>query len=50
MDRPGDRAGVATRFAEWQAIGFDAAACPVRDVLDRVGDKWSMLVLAPDGA
>lgn len=24
---------------------FDAAPCPVRDVLDRVGDRWSMLVL-----
>jgi DNA-binding HxlR family transcriptional regulator len=23
----------------------DADACPVRDVLDRIGDRWSMLVL-----
>jgi len=23
----------------------DADACPIRDVLDRVGDRWSMLVL-----
>lgn len=23
----------------------DAAACPVRDVLDRIGDKWSTLFL-----
>jgi len=23
----------------------DAKACPIRNVLDRVGDKWSLLVL-----
>ncbi len=23
----------------------DAGRCPVRDVLDRIGDRWSMLVL-----
>jgi DNA-binding HxlR family transcriptional regulator len=23
----------------------DAARCPVRDVLDRIGDRWSMLVI-----
>src|ERR1700745_3246485 len=23
----------------------DSEACPIRDVLDRVGDRWSMLVL-----
>ena len=45
MDQPGDGVGLATRFADWQAIGFDAAACPVRNVLDRVGDKWTMLTL-----
>lgn len=28
-----------------QGAGFDAAHCPVRDVLDRVGDKWSSLIL-----
>ena len=40
-----DQASLATRFTEWQAAGFDAAACPVRNVLDRVGDKWTMLAL-----
>ena len=25
--------------------GSTGAECPVRDVLDRIGDKWSMLVL-----
>ena len=32
-------------FARWTSAGFDAAACPVRNVLDRVGDKWTVLVL-----
>lgn len=36
---------LATRFDEWQAKGFDAEACPVRNVLDRIGDKWTMLLL-----
>ena len=31
--------------AAWQAAGFDPARCPVRNVLDRIGDKWSMLML-----
>lgn len=39
-------APLAAAFAGWQAAGFDAAACPVRDVLDRIGDKWTVLVLA----
>lgn len=39
-------AQLAARFADWQAAGFDPAACPVRGVLDRVGDKWTTLVLA----
>lgn len=25
--------------------GFDARNCPVRDVLDQIGDKWSLLIL-----
>ena len=32
-------------FDAWQDVGFDADACPVRNVLDRVGDKWTMLAL-----
>ena len=32
-------------FQPWQDTGFDAAACPVRNVLDRIGDKWTMLAL-----
>lgn len=31
-------------------LGFDPADCPIRDVLDRVGDQWTLLVLeALDG-
>jgi DNA-binding HxlR family transcriptional regulator len=36
---------LSQRFDAWQETGFDAANCPVRDVLDRVGDKWSVLIL-----
>jgi DNA-binding HxlR family transcriptional regulator len=36
---------LTTRFAEWQKLGFDPAQCPVRDVLDRIGDKWTTLIL-----
>ena len=32
------------------ALGFDPADCPIRNVLDRVGDQWTLLVLeALDG-
>lgn len=31
-------------------LGFDPADCPIRDVLDRIGDQWTLLVLrALDG-
>lgn len=32
-------------FNGWRDSNFDPSHCPVRDVLDRVGDKWSMLIL-----
>lgn len=38
-------AAVLARFERWQQLGFDASRCPVRDVLDHLGDKWTMLVL-----
>ncbi len=34
-----------TTFGAWRDRGFDAAACPVRNVLDRIGDKWTLLAL-----
>lgn len=31
-------------------LGFDPADCPIRDVLDRIGDQWTLLLLeALDG-
>ena len=39
------QAELARRFVEWRSSLSELAACPVRDVLDRVGDKWSMLIL-----
>ncbi|MDF9863594.1 hypothetical protein M2437_002576 [Methylorubrum pseudosasae] len=42
--RPG-QIELARRFAVWQSSFAEIASCPVRDVLDRVGDKWSMLIL-----
>jgi DNA-binding HxlR family transcriptional regulator len=36
----------SSMFTVWQQAGFDAQACPVRNVLDRIGDKWTILLLA----
>jgi DNA-binding HxlR family transcriptional regulator len=36
---------LAARFAEWQLVEFDTDRCPVRDVLDQIGDKWTVLIL-----
>lgn len=36
---------LAARFADWRRQGFDEASCPVRNVLDRLGDKWTVLTL-----
>jgi DNA-binding HxlR family transcriptional regulator len=38
-------ADAVARFSEWRARGFDAASCPVRNVLDVISDKWSTLIL-----
>ena len=42
---PGLPEGIIRHFEAWQAEGVDASNCPVRDVLDRTGDKWSVLIL-----
>ena len=47
-ERDGNLDGAADfvrRFAEWQTVPLDASRCPVRSVLDRIGDKWSTLIL-----
>lgn len=43
--KPPSGAPLATQFGEWEARGFDAELCPVRNVLDRIGDKWTSLLL-----
>lgn len=37
------RKKLAERFAEWSAAEFDG--CPVRNILDRLGDKWTTLIV-----
>lgn len=44
-NRPDATRQVGERFDAWREEGLDPANCPVRDVLDRVGDKWSVLIL-----
>lgn len=36
---------MAEGYARWQAMPFDSGRCPVRSVLDRIGDKWSTLII-----
>lgn len=44
-------ARLAGKFAGWQGMDFDGAPgsdgarCPVRDVLDHLGDKWTTLIV-----
>jgi DNA-binding HxlR family transcriptional regulator len=33
------------RYAQWETLQCDPSRCPIRSVLDRVGEKWAMLVL-----
>ncbi len=40
------RAALGTKFDGWSQTDFDQARCPVRNLLDKIGDRWSMLVLA----
>lgn len=36
---------LAALFEHWSAGEFDPANCPVRGILDRLGDKWTTLVV-----
>jgi DNA-binding HxlR family transcriptional regulator len=36
---------LSERFAAWQDIGLDPHHCPVRDVLDHLGGKWTTLIV-----
>ena len=37
---------LGAKFAGWADLGFDDARCPVRNLLDRIGDRWSTLLIA----
>nr|WP_022722668.1 helix-turn-helix domain-containing protein [Rhodopseudomonas sp. B29] len=39
------RATLTDRYAAWRELGYDASRCPVRNVLDHLGSKWSTLLL-----
>lgn len=39
------QASLAARFAAWSAAEFDPARCPVRGILDHLGDKWTTLIV-----
>lgn len=36
---------LGAKFEAWQAMGLDATRCPVRGLLDQMGDRWSILLL-----
>ena len=40
-----DDAALFAGYRRWQASGLALDACPVRNVLDRVGDKWTVLTI-----
>ncbi|MCH8529272.1 MAG: helix-turn-helix transcriptional regulator [Saccharospirillum sp.] len=39
------REAIAEHLDQWNSAPFDSARCPVRDVLDHLGDKWTTLIL-----
>ncbi|TDP47816.1 winged helix-turn-helix transcriptional regulator [Zavarzinia compransoris] len=39
------KARLAERFRVWSSRAFDLAGCPVRGVLDALGDKWTTLIV-----
>lgn len=39
------REGLAERLRIWSSIKFDPALCPVRGILDHLGDKWTTLIV-----
>ncbi|WP_454624400.1 winged helix-turn-helix transcriptional regulator [Bradyrhizobium cenepequi] len=36
---------LAQRFQTWSSGEFNLALCPVRGILDRLGDKWTTLIV-----
>lgn len=43
--KTGEPLGLGDCYEHWRDAGYDPQNCPVRDVLDQVGDKWTTLVL-----
>lgn len=43
--RKKDSTDVIESFKRWVAMPVIAPQCPVRDVLDRLGEKWSTLIV-----
>lgn len=37
---------LGARFDGWAEFDLDEAQCPVRNLLDRIGDRWSILILS----
>ena len=44
-DRTDPEEEISANLRRWRSAEADFAACPVRDVLDRLGDKWSTLLV-----
>lgn len=39
-------AALGAKFEGWMTLGLDETRCPVRSLLDQIGDRWSMLLLS----
>jgi DNA-binding HxlR family transcriptional regulator len=42
---PAAQSQLAEHFRNWSAGEFDPGNCPVRGILDRLGDKWTTLIV-----
>jgi DNA-binding HxlR family transcriptional regulator len=40
-----ETAALVARFSQWETLEFVPSRCPVRNVLDHLGDKWSTLIV-----
>ena len=45
LSQASTRDGLAERWQQWDAAGFNPGACPIRGILDRLGDKWTTLIV-----
>ncbi|MEF2072764.1 winged helix-turn-helix transcriptional regulator [Consotaella aegiceratis] len=39
------RTALGAKFEGWLTADFELSQCPVRPLLDKIGDRWSMLIL-----